>query len=110
MNVLTHSDLTNFMVLIGLGLFGFGMSLHIGTNGETVSFESLWTSIRALIYATLGEIDYEQLVDDPDCLAEAEANGISWKDEGKLEISLFCYYSLNAHSLLSTVNQGAATG
>merc|ERR1719242_339950 len=75
-------DLTNFITLIALGITGFGLSLNIGTNGETKSFNSPWTSIRALIYAMLGEIDYEQLINDNTCIDEGDNFEVGWPENG----------------------------
>ena len=75
-------DLLNFAVLILLAICGFSLSLYIGTNGEAKSFESAFTAARALIYAILGEIDYEQVIEDTECIEEARAQNMTWENAG----------------------------
>jgi len=93
-------DFTNFMVLILLFLFGFSLSLHMASNGETKtnSFESVWTSARALTYGILGEIDYTQVINDRECVEAAHAAGLTW-------IEADCENNIEGHqrSFINTV-------
>eukprot|EP01084_Bolivina_argentea_P156417 272599_1 len=77
-------DVANFVLLIVIILFGFALSIHLSTNGEAPAFVSVWTSMRALFYAMLGEIEYEQLIEDTECQAEASDLGITWDEHGCL--------------------------